>query len=161
MPISLKPKTPPPALPRPASPPPSDLTGEFARLATSLSDRIVALEKYLASRPATMRAQVQFESQERSHQLEWMRINGAWQLWVWDVQTEEELEDHLDEAGNPAAGINGRPLRQCAVDVKLSAAEAIPSLLENIRQGERKTIERLKAAHATLDKLAIEWPEGT
>lgn len=133
----------------------------FTALASSLSDRLVALEKYLSSRPATVRAQVQFESEERVHRLQWSRHGGTWRLWVWDVPTEDEVEAARDEnEGGTLSGINGRFLSQCTVDIKLAAAEAVPALLATIKAGELKTLDRLKAAHAKLDEVAVKWPEG-
>lgn len=152
----------PPSPPKRASAPaPSSKTSkEFVSLASSLSERLVALEEYLALQPATVRARIGFETEERTHQLSWTRHTGSWQLWVWDVPTEEEREEHVDDEGNYATGINGRSLTQCSVDVKLAAAEAIPSLLEKIKEGELKTIERLKIVHAKLDELANNSREG-
>lgn len=133
----------------------------FTVLASSLSDRLVALEKYLSSRPATIRAQVRFESEEKLHTLQWSRHNGVWRLWVWDVPTEEEVEEAREaNEGGTLTGTNGRFLSQCTVDIKLAAAEAVPALLAAIKAGELKTLDRLKAAHAKLDKLADNWPEG-
>ncbi len=144
----------------PAPAPGSDTSTEFVSLASKLTDRLVALEQYLASQPATVRAEVVFQGEERFHRLSWTRHSGSWQLWVWDVPTEEEEEHYLDDEGNCATGFNGRRLTQCSVDVKLAAAEAIPSLLEKIKKGELKIIERLKIVHAKLDELAGNSREG-
>lgn len=139
-----------------------DPATEFVSLASSLSDRLVALEKYLASRPATVPAGVKFYpySDEYEQLLQWGRFRGTWHLCVDDVPSPLDLMQSADDDGNAETRTQARLLTQCSVEVKLAAAEAIPSLLQQIKKGELRMIERLKVAHAQLDNLAIERWEG-
>jgi uncharacterized membrane-anchored protein len=139
-----------------------DSAPEFAALASSLSDRLAALEKSLAARPGTVKADVPFSTDNGSHRLQWSRHSGAWRFWVYDIPTREEVEEaREDSEGGTLVSTNGRFLSQCSVDVKLAAAGVIPALLAAIKSGELKTIERLKAAHAKLNALSNTWSEGT
>lgn len=134
-------------------------TPEYQQLASSLSDRLKALEIKLRNRPGQMQAEVRFGGAERDHRLCWHRHGGEWMLWVWDVPTEREAVDESDGKGF-VTGLNGRPLLNCSLDEKIAATEVIPSLLQSIKDAESGQIARLRSAHHILNLTLREIKAG-
>lgn len=115
----------------------SAVTGsDFDSLATAFSVRLKEIEEKLERDVGKTEAKVEFLHDGTAFYLEWTRAGGAWNLWIAAKNSQKATA-----------------LSQCSVEAKIAASNALPPLIEKIRLGEAERVQRLREAHAHLDRV--------
>lgn len=109
------------------------LGDELAREATALSDSLTLLEAALQQLPGKADVDVVLS---KNRLLRFCRSGPAWRLLV---------EDHYSKSANI--------LTNCSIDDKVEAALAVPALIAELAEVNRKKLERVREARSRISAV--------
>lgn len=118
-----------------------ELASDYNKRATEFSERIKTFQSWLRRLEFRVKANVEFDVDERIHRLTFGEVHGTWGLYVHRkvLDGSWEFVDYLES---------------CSVEIKVAAALAFPELLENLIAAQRDALDGINAAHTVLDDMA-------